>query len=185
MAFTDSAEWKMGDSSQKDYAMLIAKRGFVVMPVYDMNDAIQATKAPVLFSDTGLLVAPDVLLMSAKSQVWQDVKAKSKPTWRRIEARWEHGCDYALAVEYQKVQKMTGIPAGIVVHESKSPLDETMESYICGPPAWLYITINDAFKLGTHRTDWPGGKDDPSRRGKKGMGGLLWARSEMKTIKLT
>lgn len=182
--FRQTREWIMGDSAQKEYARKIAKAGgYVVLPTYGMDDVSAATKAPVLFVANGLLIAPDILLCSPKKNMWQDVKAKSVPTWYRKKRRWEHGFDYSCAEEYLAVQNASGIRVGIVVHESRSPQDSTKESQLTGPAGFLFITLNDALLIGDHRKDWPGGAANPKRRGRRGMGGLLWDRSQMQIIR--
>lgn len=182
--FRQTREWIMGDTVQKDYARKIAQAGgYVVLPTYGMDDVSSATKAPVLFVESGLLIAPDILLCSPKKNMWQDVKAKSVPTWYRKKRRWEHGIDYSCAEEYLAVQKASGIKVGIVVHESRSPIDTQRESPLTGPPAYLFISLDDALLMGDRRTDWPGGKGDPKRRGRRGMGGLLWDRGVMLRIR--
>jgi hypothetical protein len=182
----NTPEWAMGDASQKQWALRMAKRGYCVLPVYDLEDQDHSTKAPMLFDIHGVLVSPDVLLLKLDKKWWHDVKAKSVPTWRRIPPgpRWEHGCDMANAEQYLKVQDATGIPMYIIVHEQRSPKDETQDSALIPKEQWLAIHITRAFAVGDLRSDWPGGKRQPNRRGRCGKGGLLWARSEMAKVRL-
>lgn len=182
--FRQTREWIMGDTVQKDYARKIAAAGgYVVLPTYGMDDVSSATKAPVLFVADGLLIAPDILLCSTKKNMWQDVKAKSVPSWYRKKQRWEHGFDYSCAEEYMAVQVASGIGVGIVIHEASSPLDPDCESPLSGPPQFRFITLDDAMLMGDHRLDWPGGKSNPRRRGRRGKGGLLWDRGSMQVIR--
>lgn len=178
-------EWIMGDGIQRRWAVEVASKGMVVLPTYTMSDQQAENKAPVLFTADGLLTAPDMLVTGAgKATKWNEVKAKSKPSWRRCYPgpRWEHGCDWCLAMEYQRVESASGIPVFIVIHEEHSPEDCYRESPLTGEEAWLWIALGAALQIGEHRTDWPGGKYNPRRRGKRGMGGLLWDRQRMNFV---
>lgn len=180
--FYESREWIMGDSAQKQWARRVASTGKVVLPTYGMDDVDSSTKAPVLFCDEGLIVAPDMLVMSRNGDSrWHEVKAKAVPTWRRFRPgpRWEHGIDFSLLGEYQDVERQTGSAVWFVVREESSPGDPARESKLDGPPLWLAITLQDAVRHGERRPEWPGGKSNPSRRGRHGEGGWLWPRAAM------
>jgi len=177
--FHETREWKIGDSAQKKWARMMAKRGHVVLPTYGMVEQDAKCKAPLIFVDTTALVAPDMLLMARMVQ-WHEVKAKAVATWRRYPPgpRWEHGIDFSLLEEYQTVAKKSESPVILVIHEEKSPLDDNEESPIDGPPKWLFISLADVFTYGDHRKDWPGGKFKADR-GRRGKGGWLWPRNKM------
>jgi len=178
--FCDSREWKIGDSAQKLWARIVAGKGAVVLPTYDMVETDTASKAPMLFTNDGLLVAPDLLVMSrGKPPKWNEVKAKAKPGWYRIKHRWEHGFDYSLVREYQQVQNLSGAPVYIVVNELASPLDNNNESPLTGPEMWFAISLSNAMTKGERRPTWPGGRRRPNDRGRRGEGGWLWARNDM------
>lgn len=188
MKFEETREWIMGDSAQKAWARRVAASGKVVLPTYGMDNVDPATKAPVLFTRNGLRVAPDMLVMwatddGAESR-WHEVKAKAQPTWRKFRPgpRWEHGIDFALLEEYTQVQGETGSGVWLVVFEEHSPGDPHKSSQLCGPPAWLAITLDDAKQKGELRPDWPGGKLRPRDRGRHGQGGWLWARNDMQHV---
>jgi hypothetical protein len=173
-AFRESAEWLMGDSQQKAWARLMAGRNNVVLPTYGIEEVDDRTKAPVLFvSDGKILVAPDILLLKEGNGMWHEVKAKSSPSWRRFHPgpRWEHGIDYCHYRDYLEVERKSGSPVWIVIHEAKSPLDTERESKIGGPPLWLVIALSEISKTGEHRPKWSCGS--------RGMGGWLWPRSAM------
>jgi hypothetical protein len=183
--FYSTAEWIMGDGAQREWARFVAGTGMVVLPTYVMSDQAAENKAPVLLTAEGTLTAPDLLVTGIQAETrWHEVKAKSRPTWRRCSPgpRWEHGCDWCLAMEYQQVEAETGFSVFIIVHEDASPLDMQKESKLEGPEAWLSIRLEKALKVGQHRTDWPGGRAQPWRRGKRKMGGLLWDRSQMQQV---
>lgn len=191
MGMKDSREWAIGDTAQREYAELCAGIGWTVAPMYAFEEVVAETKAPVMLVPggrrAGLIVAPDLLLMrSDKSPTWVDVKAKSVPTWRRCHPgpRWEHGCDLDIAEEYRAVQDRTGIECYIVVHEVTSPVSDSSQSALVESGIWLSIAIDSAFDVGQVRADWPGGSLAPARRGRRGRGGLLWARSAMRRVAL-
>lgn len=188
-SFKSTPDWAMGDEIQKRWAWNMSERGFLIMPVYNLEDVDQERKLTIgarLFHSAGKLIAPDILLLRGGKRFWHEVKAKSQPTWRRCPPgpRWEHGCDLYNANEYRRVEDMSGIPVWIIVHEQNSPLNVSEESELEGPETWLGIHIGKAFEVGDQRPDWPGGKKQPERRGSKGMGGLLWPRNLMNRIVL-
>ena len=182
--FYETREWKIGDSAQQRWARIVANGGSVVLPTYGMDEVDAATKAPVLFTCDGLLVAPDLLVMSHGQSKWNEVKAKSQPTWRRFSPgpRWEHGCDYSLRLEYERVRDKSGSEVFIVVNEIVSPVDPNADSELMQSDEWLVISLSKAIETGDRRSDWPGGKKNPQRRGRKGMGGWFWARSAMDRV---
>lgn len=179
----DSDEWIRGDTAQRQWADTLRDRGNAVLPAYAFDDVTPETKAPVMLVPCGVRITPDVLSFRPRQfPVWHEVKAKSVPSFYRKYGRWEHGCDYSASQEYQLVQTETNIPIFIVVHETATPVDPDCHSPLEPSGIWLAISLNAALKYGEHRCDWPGGKDQPWRRGRKGMGGLLWPRGRMRLI---
>lgn len=176
----DSREWLQGNSAQQAWADVLRHRGNAVVPTYAFEDVAPETKAPVMLVPNGVRVLPDLLNFRYQDRAtWHEVKSKSVPTWYRIHARWEHGCDYSLSQEYSMVQDETGLDVWIVVFETASPLDDEHDSLLELSGRWFGIALNKALAYGEHRVDWPGGKSQPFRRGRKGMGGLLWPRRRM------
>jgi len=184
-AFRTTPEWILGDASQRSYAKTLADAGRIVLPVYDFENNTPESKAPLLLIKGGILVVPDLLVMGAKPTCWNEVKAKSVPTWRRCPPgpRWEHGIDFALSTEYAKVEEASGYVVFIVIHELTSPLSANQEGPLSGPPCLLYIALQTAIEMGDRRKDWPGGAAQPNRRGRNREGGLLWDRSAMKPMR--
>jgi hypothetical protein len=181
--FKQSPEWLMGAKQQERWARFVAARGGVVLPTYGMQEVDSSTKAPVLFHRDGLLVVPDLLVLSrVKPSCWHEVKAKSTASWRRMPPgpRWEHGIDFSLLKEYSKVENLSGLMAIIVVHELSSPANLSRESQLTGQEAWLWMTLAECVKNGQRRPKWPGN----GKHSRKGLGGWLWARSEMHEIKV-
>ena len=164
----------MGDSAQKAWARVLAKRGNPSLPIYAMSDESAGTKAPILFTQEGLLVTPDVLCLGER-QSWHEVKAKAVPAWFRIRGRWEHGFDYDLVGEYRRVQDVTSIEVWIVVYEESSPADATRDGALEKSGVFLVLSLNDALAAGEHRPHWPGGRGT-GRYGRRGKGGWLVPR---------
>ena len=177
--FEDSAEYRFGDVAQCAWARRVVAGGGSVLPIYGMKDVAAETKAPVLFSPAGLKVVPDVLVMRAGTIRWNEVKAKAVPSWRYTHQRWEHGIDYALLTEYAEVEQYTGVPVYLVVFEQRSPADLSTDSVLSGPSLWRWLSLREVRRVGERRHEWPGGKKNPNRRGKRGQGGWLWPVSAM------
>lgn len=182
--FYSTPEWKLGDAAQQRYAREKAAQGVNILPTYGMVAVDAATKAPVLFYKKGILIVPDLCLIQSGKCQFHEIKAKSQPTWRRISPgpRWEHGCDYSLAEEYKRVVSETGAPVFIIVNEVASPLDPNRDSLLIPSDVWLLISLSRILDIGDRRRDWPGGKKRPNVRGRRGMGGLLWAGNEMTDV---
>jgi hypothetical protein len=181
-AFYDSREWHMGDTAQKRWVRVVAAHGHTVLPTYAMSDAAAATKAPILYApDNRQLIAPDALVLHPKrSPSWHEVKAKAQPTWRRVDRCWEHGCDYSLFVEYFEVMLQTNAPVLLVVHENLVPSNPFADSPLVPGDVWLLISLIQIGSMGERRTTWPGGARRPWDRGRRGQGGILWPRTEMR-----
>lgn len=174
-----SPEWARGDTAQRQWADVLTERGSCALPTYAFEDVTKETKAPVMLIPGGLLVTPDVLCMSGSGITWHEVKSKSCPSWNRNRTRWEHGFDHSLLREYQDVARRTGCPVWIVVYEISSPENPLADSKLVPSGLWLCMALSDVMRLGRHQHDWPGGKAQPHRRGRRGEGGWLWARVDM------
>jgi len=170
--FTETREYKFGDSAQREWAATcVDLYGGIVLPIYDYTEIAPEDKAPTVMCGGGDLIAPDLLFSAiGRPAVFLEVKAKTEATWRRRPPgpRWEHGIDYSCATEYREIQDLSGIKVFLVLREM--------------PSLWLLISLDLAFEIGDRRTDWPGGKAEPNRRGRRGLGGLLWPRSAMRWL---
>jgi hypothetical protein len=185
MKFRERPEWIRGDAVQKQCARLLGRcTNALVLPCYGAEGVELEDKAPILYRPAGSdLVVPDIMLLRrGAAPRWLDVKAKSQPSWHRINGRWEHGCDYSIAEQYRAVEQETGYQMWIVLREEYTPLNSHADSALLGPSCWRTIALADAFRLGQHRADWPGGKRQPNRRGRDGKGGLLWDRNDMQQL---
>lgn len=177
----NTPQWRHGDEAQQRWANILLELGNVVIPIFGFQGNVTTTDAPMIAGPSGFLAAPDIFAMSERMKrgCWYDVKAKTVPTWRRTHNRWEHGCDYSIAQEYLRCEAESGHPVILVVQETLTPTDLTTCSELEPSEHWLWIRITEAFATGEHREDWPGGRNNPSRRGRDGRGGLLWPRSAM------
>jgi len=156
-----------------------------VLPTYDFKECTSATKAPTLIAGSlhELLVIPDVLSWHAvHGACWSEVKSKARPTYYRKLGRWEHGFDYSLLEEYERVERVTGVPVWIVVHEAFSPSDPDNDSPLQPANRWMVVRLRDAMKQGERRPLWPKRNGNLNDRGRHGMGGLLWPRAIMREM---
>jgi len=142
--------------------------------------------APIIHLPSGLEVSPDLEVQPRDGLLpfFEDVKAKAVPDVRRNPPgpRWEHGIDYSIAEAYRRAHVETLRPTIVVIQESREPVDPRDVTKGLRPARigqWLTLSIDDAFLVGEHRPDWPGGKANPANRGRNGKGGLLWAREAM------
>jgi hypothetical protein len=180
MKFEETPEYQFGDTAQRKWGEHLRELGRSVMPAYAFKEMTAETKSPVLLIPQGLLVTPDLLSFSIdKGPSWHEVKAKSVPTWHRNSGRWEHGFDFSLLSEYERVRDITHLPIFIVVNERAGPMNPLLDSELLPADNWLWLSLGAIKALGEHRPDWPGGKSQPNRRGRHGKGGWLWPRIGM------
>ena len=113
MNFCDKKEFKVGRVFESALARWMIRRGFCVLPVYDIAE--QQFKGPQLFACDGGFVAPDMLAMKPSGQIlFVEAKCKSGFTWSRQYQRFETGIDIRHYLDYQKVAEKTGLPLWIV-----------------------------------------------------------------------
>jgi hypothetical protein len=185
MRFEERPEYVMGQQSEELFARKMQVRGWAVLPTCDLTSVVKETKAPVLYAPNGgISVTPDALIFRDGKSCWTEIKGKTEPTWRIYPPgpRWEHGIDYDLVGHYLDVQESTDLRVYLVVHERKTPGDPRRQSDLVAADVWLRVSLADAQVIGERRTEWPGGKSAPSRRGRGGLGGWLWARDAMEEI---
>jgi hypothetical protein len=183
MILTRAEAFAVGDRAEAQLEALLRGKGLTVLTVADLTGRTRETEAPMLKLPTGMLVAPDFLCFQVgRPAFWVDAKGKGDPTWRRYHPgpRWEHGIDYAHAEEYREVERATGLPVWLAVYETRTPVDSARQSALVPGGQFLFLRLDAAWEQGTHRPEWPGGKSRPHDRGKRGRGGLLWARDFMR-----
>ena len=170
-----SIEGRLGAATECRAAGLLRERGHAVVHVFD------APSAPMVHQLAGDAVAPDLLCFRAANALWIEVKGKTAPNWRRCRPgpRWEHGIDFAHLREYVAVREATALPVWVLLYELHSPAAPESKSRLSGPPGWLAIDLVLLERIGQRRLTWPGGPNEPHRRGKQGLGGWLWARKRM------
>lgn len=180
MTLRASPEFALGDRTQRGWADELARCGRAALPTYAFDSVVAETKAPMMVVPAGLIITPDVLTFRRGGKIaWHEVKAKTGPSWRRLlpGPRWEHGFDFSLLAEYLEVERLTRVPVFVVVGEIASPDNR---GDLVPPGCWLYVALDELAREGERRPDWPGGRDEPSRRGRHGMGGWLWDRRIMR-----
>ena len=177
VGFYNTLEWRRGEKVQEKLDDILRRLGCRLRK-YHKSTKFGAPKI-------GGVVVPDLRVdLPDGTRFWVDSKAKTKPTWRRVGQRWEHGCDFSIAKEYKKIQELKGWPVLLFVHEDESPENLLKDGEFLQSDIWLCISISDAFAKGSHRIDWPGGAWDSTRRGRNGEGGLLWPREIMSVTEL-
>jgi hypothetical protein len=104
---------KDGRVAESKIARWLMRRGFCVLPVYDVAE--QQHKGPQLFSCDGEFVAPDMLALKMGGPILF-VEAKCKAGWTHYhkEDRVETGIDWRHYLDYQKVAARTGLPLWIL-----------------------------------------------------------------------
>lgn len=167
--FRDTDAYRRGDTAQREWAAFcLTHGGGVVIPLYDSTEITPEDKAPMVMMLGEDVIAPDCLYINSQTGklCWHEVKAKTAPTFRINPPgpRWEHGIDLDAALQYQLLERESKISVLIIVQD---------------PVGWLSITLENVFRTGDERKDWPGGSSEPLRRGRRGKGGLLWPRSAM------
>lgn len=176
----NSREGIMGALAESEAASIIQRRGLSVLPVFKATDNNEATSAPMMMlAKSDIVVAPDLLCFGGEGVVWIDVKGKAVPTWRRTHGRWEHGIDFSLFTEYERVAEATNLPVWLLVREERIPETLAAESALVDGINWMAIRLTDARTYGERRHEWPGGASEPRRRGRFGLGGWLWPRTRM------
>jgi hypothetical protein len=111
VSFSDSL--KTGRVAESMIARWMMRRGFCVLPVYDLAE--QQYKGPQLFSCDGEFVAPDMLALKLGGPIlFVEAKCKAGFTWSRKHGRFETGIDWAHYLDYQAVAAKTGLPLWIL-----------------------------------------------------------------------
>lgn len=178
--------WERGAAIERAYAETVTHSGGIAMPLCAATGNTKGTKAPMMTTVDGLKIAPDFLLVRRGRTLWAEVKGKCQPSYHFKSGRWEHGLDWHLVAHYSAVQRESGAPVWIVVHEAHSPASDDirprwawrhMTPMPCCTPSglWLCVSLDDAMASGGRRAEWPNG-----RGGRYGQGGLLWPRAIMR-----
>lgn len=94
---------KIGKTGEGIIAQWMRRRGFNVLPVYEIEQG--RYKGPALYSVNAQLIAPDMLAFTPGGDTrWIEAKTKSAFTWHRITERWVTGIDLRHYQDYLQVQ---------------------------------------------------------------------------------
>ena len=184
----------VGQKFEQEAARRLANRGWIVIPMSEFtNNTGIKINAPMLVVPDGLKISPDLLAIKAGKQIWVEVKDKTAPTYTWKHHRWEHGIDQPNSDDYLSIQKQSGYPVFLLIHENSSPrtpdlylssMDDMaayrrMKADLVDSDLWLSIALSDAIQYGNTRANNPEmvGPRNPSGAG------LYWPRDRMKEWK--
>lgn len=185
------------------------RQGRIVFPVTACENNTGLRGAPSALIAGEPIAMPDFLLMGDRTEL-EEVKGKSRPSWWRLGARWEHGIDFAIYREYKRLQASQDNPFAFALFEVNSPecpdcgdemlpiaasqdAPEGMRSRCVGchvvldGPAcrplrrWLMMWMEECEKYGQPRSDWPRPGGNGSRNRE---GGWLWPRNRMTPLEV-
>jgi hypothetical protein len=124
---------RYGRAGESLIAEWFKRRGYCVLPAYEK--IISEGKGPQLYMANGkALIAPDLLVFSARNVLWIEAKHKTAFTWHRITGRWVTGIDLKHYEDYCKVADGTPWPVWLLfLHEGGMAKDSPADS-----PAGLF-----------------------------------------------
>jgi len=192
-------KYGVGQKAEMAFQMMLQSRGWHVMPAstYTNNTGAEIG-APVIFISGQIKRCPDLYgFHKDKPNTWFEVKEKKEPTYYRKRHQYEHGTDAPNIRDYQDVQEGTSSQVLIVVPEKNSPIDPNVVLDMRLDPIgfhrkarenlkpnhdyfWLYISLDDALKIGEFRT---GNRQMMKSFNREGEG-LYWPRDAMRVIDL-
>ena len=115
--------WCMSDFERSLKAGLVAesaiakwfmRRGHLVLPAYEVE--ANGHKGPRVFSASGSLVAPDMLVFKSggKQVFWIEAKSKAAFTWHRNSETYQDGIDRRYWEDYLRIAQNTGWPVWLL-----------------------------------------------------------------------
>ena len=120
---------KYGQVGEGIISKWLQSRGFMVFPAYQLE--IPSGKGPQLFSHSGDLVLPDMLLFRSGKIFWCEAKRKTAFTWYRKKGRWTTGIDLRHYQEYIEVACRTGLPVWLLFYHPDSTPSVEDRSHNC------------------------------------------------------
>ena len=106
---TFAQKLQMGKTGESVIAKWMNRRGFSVLPVYEIEQG--KFKGPALYSVNAQLIAPDMLAFTPDGQArWIEAKTKSAFTWHRKSGTWQTGINLRHYLDYLKVQDLSPWP---------------------------------------------------------------------------
>lgn len=155
----------IGTAGESAIAKWVRKKGAYVLPVYEK--IIDNGKGPRLYTPSGELIAPDILVMSDKGISWIEAKHKSGFSWNRTRGIWVTGIDLRHYFDYINVAKSLPYPVFLLFLQAGEPTKDCPYSH---SPSGLYGgEILSLAKKESHRSD---------RHGPSGM--VYWEISALK-----
>ena len=110
------ANLAFGKLGESHIANWFKRLGYCALPVYEKQ--INEGKGPQLFTPSGSLVAPDILVFKkdvpAAKVWWIEAKHKSAFTWYRKYKRWTTGIDKRHYEQYLKVAEVSPWPVWLL-----------------------------------------------------------------------
>lgn len=114
--FEQTQEYKMGQNGEQVIKRLLMQHGWLVIPSYAYTGKGD-DKAPKLEGMNCFYVIPDLDVCKAGTRRWVEVKTKTEATFYRKLQRHEHGIPLRHYHHYFEVQRATGAPVWMFVHE--------------------------------------------------------------------
>lgn len=115
-AFRATSEFQRGRNGERLVADYLQRAGWYVIASYDFSGE-DGEKAPRLLGWTDSAVLPDLDISKAGSRMWVEVKTKAAANWTRITNRFEHGIPLRHYLDYLRVERETGCPVWLAIHE--------------------------------------------------------------------
>ena len=110
---TFAQKLQMGKTGESIIAKWMNRRGFSVLPVYEIEQG--KFKGPALYSVDAQLIAPDMLAFKPDGKaIWVEAKTKSAFTWHRKTERWATGIDLRHYEDYLQVQAVSPWPVWLL-----------------------------------------------------------------------
>lgn len=161
-----------GKIGESHIANWFKRKGYAVLPVYEKE--ISDGKGPRVFTLSGELVAPDILVFKAQSDTvyWIEAKSKSAFTWHRITEEWTTGIDLHYYMEYLEVDALSPWPVWLFFLQYRGRAKSTPLG--TRTPTGLYggeLTYLQAHEH--HRCT-------PAQWGKGGM--VYWAEKDLRKL---
>jgi len=118
---------QQGQAGESAIARWLRSRGHAVLPAYEK--IIDNGKGPRLFTRTGPLVAPDLLVFQGTGVIWIEAKHKTAFTWHRATERWVTGIDLHHYEQYQLVSQQLRYPIWLLfLHDGGQAKDSPPDS---------------------------------------------------------
>jgi hypothetical protein len=101
-----------GQMGESRIARWLMSQGYSVLPVYDAQ--YETGKGPRVFTASGDIVAPDMMVWKGGSIRWIEAKQKTVATWYRRGAAWQTGIDSRHFDHYCKLRDTSPVPVWLM-----------------------------------------------------------------------